>query len=83
MHNTNILEKHRRPLIDMAKRYGYRTQIVYFDVPLEACIKKNKERPDSVPVPVIENFNQLMEKPRPDEADLVIDYSRLREEAIF
>lgn len=79
VHNTNILKKHREPLIRLAKKHEYRSQIVYFDVPLEECIKRNRQRREAVPETILESFATLMEVPTAEEADLVINYKALCE----
>jgi predicted kinase len=75
--NTSILKEYRTPLIALAKKHGYRTQIIYFDIPVEACLKRNKQRDDAIPTDIIKDFADKMEAPAPDEADLVIRFSTL------
>ncbi len=82
VHNTSILKKHRAPLIELAKAHGYRTQIIYFDVPVEECIRRNQQRNDAVPPETVESFAARMEVPAVDEADLVVTASMLREKLV-
>ncbi|MFW6284678.1 MAG: AAA family ATPase [Desulfosalsimonas sp.] len=77
VHNTNILKKHRRPLVEMAREAGYQVRIVYFEVPLEVCRQRNRDRSEPVPEAVLDDFARRMEPPEADEADCVIRYSNL------
>jgi predicted kinase len=70
--NTSILREYRTPLIALAEKHGYRTQIVYFDIPVETCLSRNEQRDDAVPADIIKDFAAKMEVPAQDEADLVI-----------
>lgn len=73
--NTSIVKEYRKPLIELAKKYGYLTQIVFFDVPVEECIRRNQQRNHPVPVEVINHLAAKMEKPATGEADLLISLS--------
>ena len=77
VHNTSFLKEHRKPLVDLGKMHGYRTQIVYFDIPFEECIKRNQQRKDGVPEDVMADFRAKLEIPAPDEADLTVHFSTL------
>ncbi|NOY69053.1 MAG: ATP-binding protein [Deltaproteobacteria bacterium] len=66
VHNTNILKAHRLPIIEMAKAAGYHVRIVFFDVPVEECIWRNKNRDNPVPEAVIRQFHEALEVPEPD-----------------
>ncbi len=39
---TNLSTHERRQWIKMAKSFGYETQAVFFDVPLEVCLDRNQ-----------------------------------------
>jgi predicted kinase len=41
---TNLTPHERQGWIKLAKDYGYETQAVFFDVPLEVCLERNKKR---------------------------------------
>lgn len=79
VHNTSILKEHRKPLVQLAKEQGYRTQIIYFDVPAAECIKRNQHRDGAVPPGAMEYFIANMEVPTEDEADRVVRYNMIRE----
>lgn len=77
VHNTNLLREHRRQLIEMARRAGYRVEIVYFEIPVEVCRQRNRERNNPVPDEVIDDYAARLEEPVPDEADCVVRYSNI------
>lgn len=77
VHNTSILRQYRTPLIELAKKHGYRTQIVYFDTPADTCRLRNSLRKDRVPEAVMDSFFANAEPPAQDEADLVVRISEL------
>ncbi len=41
---TNLTPQERHGWIKLAKDYGYEVQAVYFDVPLEVCLERNRKR---------------------------------------
>ncbi len=41
---TNLSVHERRQWIKMAKSFGYEMQAVFFDVPLEVCLDRNRQR---------------------------------------
>ena len=45
---TNLSIHERRQWIKMAKSFGYEVQAVFFDVPLEVCLERNRQRDRSV-----------------------------------
>ena len=77
VHNTNIFRQYRMPIVELAKKHGYRTQIVYFDIPADACRQRNRLREDRVPEAVMDSFFANTEPPARDEADLVVRFSEL------
>ncbi len=77
VHNTSIFRRYRAPLIKLAKKHGYRTQIVYFDTPADTCRQRNRPREDRVPEAVMDSFFANREPPARDEADLMVRFSEL------
>lgn len=58
--NTTISVKYRKPLISLAKEYGYRVIAVHFEVSLEVAKLRNSARTRVVPVDVLDRmFNSL------------------------
>lgn len=45
---TNLSPHERRQWIKMAKSFGYEVQAVFFDVPLEVCMERNRRRERTV-----------------------------------
>ena len=41
---TNLSVHERRQWIKMSKSFGYEVQAVFFDVPLEVCLERNRQR---------------------------------------
>ena len=46
---THLTPAERRPYIHIAKRYGCAVEALYFDVPLEVCLARNRSRLRVVP----------------------------------
>lgn len=46
---TNLTRKERRPYLRMAQAFGYETEALFFDVPLEECLRRNRRRLRRVP----------------------------------
>ncbi len=57
---TNLSIHERRQWIKMAKSFGYEVQAVFFDVPLEVCLDRNRQRDRSVSEDVM---RKMAEKP--------------------
>lgn len=77
IHNTNLLREHRRKLVEMAHNAGYQVKIVYFEIPLEVCRQRNKDRENPLPDEVIDSHASRLEIPGPEEADWVLRYSNI------
>jgi predicted kinase len=59
---TNLSPHERRQWIKMAKSFGYEVQAVFFDVPLEVCMDRNRHRERSVSD---ESMQKMAERLRP------------------
>ncbi len=46
---THLTPWERRPYVKMAQRYGCKLDALYFDVPLDVCIERNRGRQPMVP----------------------------------
>lgn len=77
VHNTNLLRQHRRELVKMARKAGYRVEIIYFEIPLEVCRQRNRDRENPVPDEVIDDYAASLEIPEHGEADCVVKYSNI------
>lgn len=54
--DTNLKEKHINRISKIAKEYGSEVEILFFDTPLEECIKRNEGREAKVPEKVIRDM---------------------------
>ena len=59
---TNLSPHERRQWIKMARSFGYEVQALFFDVPLEVCLERNRRRERSVQEDVM---RRMAEKLRP------------------
>jgi len=60
---THLTRWERRPYVQLARRYECSLEALYFDVPLEICISRNRERPRIVPDDAIRKMAELLEPP--------------------
>ena len=64
---TNLLASHRRDFIEIGQRHNCRIEALFFDVPLEICIKRNADRNRRVPEDVMRVMAQAMDRPTLEE----------------
>ncbi len=60
---TNLSVHERRQWIKMAKSFGYEVQAVFFDVPLEVCLERNRQRDRSVSEDVMRKMAEKLKQP--------------------
>jgi len=60
---TNLSVHERRQWIKMAKSFGYDVQAVFFDVPLEVCLERNRSRDRSVSEDVMRKMGEKLKPP--------------------
>ncbi|MFP5227187.1 MAG: AAA family ATPase [Acidobacteriota bacterium] len=60
---TNLSPHERRQWIKMAKSFGYEVQAVFFDVPLEVCMERNKRRERTVSDDVMKKMADRLKPP--------------------
>jgi predicted kinase len=60
---TNLSIHERRQWIKMAKSFGYEVQAVFFDVPLEVCLERNRQRERSVSEDVMRKMAEKLKPP--------------------
>ena len=77
--NTHFNPKHQVRLEKIAKDEGAEFELLFIDTPFEECIKRNKKRPNSVPLEVIMNMYRQYIAPLREKA---IEYNDNLEEAI-
>jgi predicted kinase len=62
----------RNEWVNMAKEYGYKTKIVFIDVPIEECKKRNAKRENPVPDEVYERMEGIFQIPRKQKSEDLI-----------
>jgi len=60
---TNLSIHERRQWIKMAKSFGYEVQAVFFDVPLEVCLERNRKRDRSVSEEIMRKMAEKLKPP--------------------
>lgn len=60
---TNLSPHERRQWIKMAKSFGYDVQAVFFDVPLEVCLDRNRRRERTVSEDVMRKMAERLRAP--------------------
>lgn len=60
---TNLSPHERRQWIKMAKSFGYEVQAVFFDVPLEVCLDRNRSRDRMVSEDVMRKMAERLKPP--------------------
>lgn len=60
---THLTRWERRPYIQLARRYGCTLEALYFDVPVEICIQRNRKRHRMVPDEAIREMARRLEPP--------------------
>lgn len=64
---TNLSPKERRQWIQMARQLGYEVQAVFFDVPLEVCLERNRRRERTVAEDVMRRMAAKLRPPTFEE----------------
>ena len=60
---TNLSIHERRQWIKMAKSFGYEVQAVFFDVPLDMCLDRNRQRDRSVSEDIMRKMAEKLKPP--------------------
>ena len=64
---TNLTPHERHGWIKLAKDYGYEVQAVFFDVPLEVCLERNRKRDRNVEEDVMRRMSAKLRPPTFEE----------------
>ena len=64
---TNLTRRERAGYFAIARRFGCCVEVLYFDVPLEVCLARNRRRPRQVPEEKIREMAARLEPPHPEE----------------
>jgi predicted kinase len=75
---TNLSVHERRQWIKMAKSFGYEVQGVFFDVPLEVCLERNRQRDRSVSEDVMRKMAERLKPPVFEEGFAKITVVRVK-----
>ena len=75
---TNLSPHERRSWIKLAHDFGYEAHAVFFDVPPEVCIERNRRRERNVPEDVMQRMAAKLRPPKFEEGFAKITVVRLR-----
>ena len=75
---TNLSVHERRQWIKMAKSFGYEVQAVFFDVPLDVCLDRNRQRDRSVSEDVMRKMAEKLKPPVFEEGFAKITVVRVK-----
>jgi len=64
---THLTPKQRRPYVKIAQKYGSRIDALFFDVPLEVCLDRNRTRVRVVPEDAMRVMAAKLMPPSVDE----------------
>ena len=64
---TNLVREHRKPFVEAAKQRGCRLEAIFFDVPLDICLERNRARERQVPEDVMRRMAAALEPPTIEE----------------
>ncbi|MDR3765263.1 MAG: ATP-binding protein [Acidobacteriota bacterium] len=78
---TNLSPKERHSWIKMAHDFGYEAHAVFFDVPTEVCMDRNRRRERNVPDEVMLRMAQKLRPPKFDEGFAKVVVVRLKHKA--
>ncbi|HKD60114.1 MAG TPA: ATP-binding protein [Terracidiphilus sp.] len=77
---TNLSVHERRQWIKMAKSFGYEVQGVFFDVPLDVCLERNRSRDRMVSEDVMRKMAEKLKPPVFEEGFAKITVVRVKRE---
>jgi predicted kinase len=75
---TNLTAHDRQGWIKLAKDYGYDAQAVFFDVPMEVCLERNRKRDRVIPEDVMRRMAGKLKPPRFEEGFSKITVVRVK-----
>jgi predicted kinase len=78
---TNLSSHERRQWIKMAKGFGYEVHAVFFDVPLEVCLERNRRRERQVKEETIQRMAAKLKPPAFEEGFAKITVVRVKNPA--
>lgn len=75
---SNLAPHERRQWIKMAKGFGYEVHAVFFDVPLEVCLERNRRRERQVKEEVVQRMASKLKPPTFEEGFAKITVVRVK-----
>ncbi|MGC2696666.1 MAG: AAA family ATPase [Candidatus Angelobacter sp.] len=75
---SNLAPHERRQWIKMAKGFGYEVHAVFFDVPLEVCLERNRKRERQVKEDVVQRMAAKLKAPSFEEGFAKITVVRVK-----
>ena len=78
---TNLSVHERRQWIKMSKSFGYEVQAVFFDVPLDVCLERNRSRDRMVSEDVMRKMAEKLKPPVFEEGFAKITVVRVKRES--
>lgn len=78
---TNLSPKERHSWIKMAKDFGYEAHAVFFDVPTDVCMERNRMRSRNVPDDIMLRMAQKLRPPKFDEGFSKVTIVRLKKQS--
>jgi predicted kinase len=76
---SNLAPHERRQWIKMAKGFGYEVHAVFFDVPIEVCLERNRKRERQVKEDVIQRMASKLKPPSFEEGFAKITVVRVKQ----
>jgi predicted kinase len=78
---TNLSPHERRSWVKLAHDFGYEAHAVFFDVPPEVCIERNRRRERNVPEEVMQRMASKLRPPKFEEGFAKITVVRLKKKS--
>jgi predicted kinase len=75
---SNLAAHERRQWIKMAKGFGYEVHAVFFDVPIEVCLERNRKRERQVKEEVVQRMAAKLKPPAFEEGFAKITVVRVK-----
>ena len=64
---THLTREERRPYIELAQRHHAEIEAIFFDVPLDVCLERNRGRPRQVPEDILVKMSAKLQPPTVEE----------------
>ena len=78
---TNLSPHERRQWVKMARSFGYEVQALFFDVPLEVCLERNRRRERTVQEDVMRKMAEKLKPPVFEEGFAKITVVRMKSQS--